>query len=155
MHHQASFITDFFVKANPNITATQDFSFFGFPSFGGNGEALEVAGDLFGMFKNTPQARALIQYLVSPEAQVIWVQRGGAISPNQLVPLELYPDELSRQSARLLTSAATMRFDASDLMPDAMNNAFRKAILDYVQSPNNLDSILSNLDRVQQDVYKK
>ena len=155
MHHQASFITDFFVTANPNIKPVEDFSFFGFPSFNDNSDALEVAGDLFGMFKDTPQSRALIQYLTTPEAQVIWVQRGGAISPNQLVPLEIYPDELSRQSARLLTGAATVSFDASDLMPEAMNSAFWKAILDYVQAPDDLDSILATLDSVQQDAYQK
>ena len=40
-------------------------------------------------------------------------------------------------------------FDASDLMPMAMNDAFWKAILDYVKDPSKLDSILSNLDTVQ------
>lgn len=156
MHHQASFITDFFVKNTPNLKPTQDFDFFGFPSFGGsNGQSLEAAGDLFGMFKDTPAARALIKYLTTPEAQAIWVKRGGAISPNKQVPPGTYPDDLSRKSAQLLTSAETVRFDASDLMPEAMNNAFWKAILDYVQSPDQLDSILQNLDTVQKDAYKK
>ncbi|MBI5029362.1 MAG: carbohydrate ABC transporter substrate-binding protein [Chloroflexi bacterium] len=156
LHHQASFITDFFTKANPNIKPVTDFDFFGFPAIeAANSQNLEVAGDLFGMFKDTPQARALMKYLVTPEAQAIWVQRGGAISPNKLVPLDTYPDPLSKKSAELLTSAQVTVFDASDLMPEAMNNAFMKAILDYVQSPNNLDSILKNLDSVQNSAYRK
>ena len=32
-------------------------------------------GDLFGMFNDTPQARSLIQYLLTPEAQQIWVEQ--------------------------------------------------------------------------------
>jgi alpha-glucoside transport system substrate-binding protein len=60
-----------------------------------------VAGDLFGMFNDTPQTHALIKYLTMPEAQAIWVERGGTISPNQTVPLDVYPDELSRRSADL------------------------------------------------------
>ena len=40
-------------------------------------------------------------------------------------------------------------------MPEAMNNAFWKAILDYVQNPGNLDSILANLVTVQKDAYNK
>jgi alpha-glucoside transport system substrate-binding protein len=156
MHHQASFITDFFVKNTPTVKPGTDFDFFGFPIFkSGDPERLEVAGDLFGMFNDTPQARALIKYLTTAEAQAIWVGRGGAISPNQKVPLSMYPDPLSQKSAQLLTSAKIVRFDASDLMPEAMNNAFWKAILDYVQSPGNLDSILQNLDSVQADAYKK
>ncbi|HBY94236.1 MAG TPA: ABC transporter substrate-binding protein, partial [Chloroflexi bacterium] len=156
MHHQASFITDFFVKNNPDLKPVEDFDFFGFPAFDSSGaQSLEVAGDLFGMFNDTPQARALITYLTTPEAQAIWVKRGGAISPNKQVPLDTYPDPLSQKSAQLLTSAETVRFDASDLMPEAMNNAFWQAILNYVQSPNDLDSILQNLDSVQKDAYNK
>jgi alpha-glucoside transport system substrate-binding protein len=154
MHHQASFITDFFIESNPALQPVEDFDFFPFPRMSGQGaESVEMAGDLFGMFNDTPQARALLRYLTSAEAQAIWVERGGAISPNQAVPLERYPDPISRQSAELLTSAEVVRFDASDLMPEAMNNAFWQAILEFIQDPGSLDRILSNLDRVQQDAY--
>jgi alpha-glucoside transport system substrate-binding protein len=154
MHHQASFITDFFLESNPDLQPVEDFNFFPFPPMDGqDGESVEMAGDLFGMFNDTPQARALIRYLTSAEAQAIWVERGGAISPNQRVPLEAYPDPLSRQSAELLTSAEVVRFDASDLMPEAMNNAFWQAILEFIQNPRALDRILTSLDRVQRDAY--
>jgi alpha-glucoside transport system substrate-binding protein len=154
MHHQASFITDFFIESNPGLQPVEDFDFFPFPRMSGQeAESVEMAGDLFGMFNDTPQAQALLRYLTSAEAQAIWVERGGAISPNQAVPLERYPDPISRQSAELLTSAEVVRFDASDLMPEAMNNAFWQAILEFIQDPGSLDRILSNLDRVQQDAY--
>ncbi len=156
MMHQASFITDFFVKGTPGIQPGTDFNFFPFPGFGNaNDNNLEVAGDLFGMFRDTPQSRALLKYLVSPEAQDIWVKRGGAISPNKQVPLDTYPDQLSKESAQLLTSAKTTVFDASDLMPDAMQSAYYKAILDFVQNPNNLNADLQNLDQVQKSSYHK
>jgi hypothetical protein len=38
-------------------------------------------------------------------------------------------------------------------MPTAMNDSFWKAILDYVKTPGDLDSILSNLDSVQTSAY--
>lgn len=156
MAHQASFITDFFVKANPNLKPVQDFDFFPFPKFASQTtSATEMAGDLFGMFKDTPQSRALMRYLVTPEAQAIWVQRGGAISPNKQVPLSLYPDDLSRKAAQILTTADVAAFDASDLMPEAMNNAFWKGILDYVQNPGNLDTILQQLETTRADAYKQ
>ncbi len=154
LHHQASFITDFFVKDNPSIKPVTDFDFYGFPDINSQYTgAEEVAGDLFGMFNNTPQAKALLRYLTTPEAQAIWVKRGGAISPNKLVPPDIYPDPISVKTAQLLLSAKITVFDASDLMPDAMNKAFWKAILDYVQNPNSLDSILTNLDNVQKSSY--
>jgi alpha-glucoside transport system substrate-binding protein len=155
MVHQASFITSFFQDNTPGIQPVTDFDFFGFPPFDANApESTEMAGDLFGMFNDTPQAEALINYLVTPEAQAIWVQHGGAISPNKSVPLDLYPDELSRKAAERLTSAEVAVFDASDLMPEAMNNAFWTAILNYIQAPDSLDSILQNLDSVQQSAYQ-
>ena len=156
LHHQASFITDFFVKANPGVKPVDDFNFFGFPDIDPKyAGAVEAGGDLFGMFKDTPQARALMRYLSSPAAQEIWVKRGGALSPNKKVALESYPDPLAKQAAQLLIGAKIVRFDASDLMPEAMNAAFWKATLDYVNNPGSLDSILANLDRVQADAYKK
>ena len=98
---------------------------------------------------------ALIKYLTSPEAQSIWVKRGGKLGVNKRVPPDAYPDELAKNAGQIMANAKVVRFDASDLMPDAMNQAFFKAILDYVQAPNNLDSILANLDAVQKDAYKK
>ncbi|MHB1006763.1 MAG: ABC transporter substrate-binding protein [Chloroflexota bacterium] len=155
LHHQASFITDFIVKANPNAKPIQDFNFFAFPDIDpANAGAGIAAGDLFGMFKDTPQARALMQYLVTAPAQAIWVKRGGALSPNKRVTESQYPDDLSRQLAKALLSVKTLRFDGSDMMPDQMNTAFFKACLDYVSNPGNLDSILSSLDGVQAQAYQ-
>ena len=150
LHHQASFITG--LGAFKDKPAGTDYNFFPFPdidpAFTG---AVEGAGDLFGMFKDTPQARELMKYLVSAEAQSIWVGRGGALSANKQVTN--YPDDIAKRSAALLTGAKIFAFDASDLMPEAMNNAFWSGILDYVKDPSSLDSILANLDTVQKDAY--
>ena len=149
-HHQASFITDFFQKqggAKPG-----DYDFYPFPdinpSYAG---AVEGAGDLFGMFNDTPQARALIKYLVTPEAQAIWVGRGGALSANSKVTN--YPDDVSKRSAAIIAGAKIFRFDASDSMPAAMNSAFEAALLDFTKNPTKIDSILSGLDQVQTSAY--
>jgi len=107
-------------------------------------------GDLFGMFNDTPQARALMRYLVTPEAQSIWVQRGGALSVNTSVTD--YPDEISKRAASVLSSASQFRFDASDLMPEQMNAAFLQAMVDYTRDKGGLDDILVHLDEVQRQV---
>jgi alpha-glucoside transport system substrate-binding protein len=71
------------------------------------------------------------------------------------VPLETYPDPLARQQAQTLTSASTVRFDGSDLMPEALNNAFWRNILEFVQNPGGLDGLLADLDRVRQEAYRR
>ncbi len=156
LHHQATFITDFFVKGTPGIKPVDDFNFFVFPDINPQyAGSAEVVADSYAIYKDTPQARAFIRYLTTPEAQAIWVQRGGKLPTNKRVSPDVYPDPLSRQAGQIITSAKTVRFDASDLMPEAMNNAFWKSVLDYVQNPDSLDSILAELDKVQQDAYKK
>ena len=149
-HHQASFITDFF--KNQGGAQEGDYDFFRMPDINtAYAGATTGAGDLFGMFNDTPQARALMAYLVTPEAQAIWVERGGALSANTKVTT--YPDEISKRSAEILAQAGVFRFDGSDLMPVAMNDSFWKAILDYVKDPSQLDAILANLDSVQTSAY--
>ena len=155
LHHQATFIQDFIQKQYPNLRAGEDFDFFAFPPIDPNiPKAVEAGGDLFGMFKDTPQARALMKYLTTPEAQAIWVKRGGALSANRKVSPDVYPDPLARRAAEILTSADVVRFDASDLMPEAVNSAFWKGTLDYVQAPQRLDEILQTIERTAQEAYK-
>lgn len=148
--HQASFITG--LGAFPKQKAGEDYDFFPFPDINPDfSGAVEGAGDLFGMFHDTPQAKALMKYLVTPEAQSIWVGIGGALSANKQVTD--YPDDISKRSAELLTSAKIFVFDASDLMPTDMNDAFWKATVTYTQHPDQLDSLLADLDKTQTDAY--
>lgn len=156
LHHQATFIQDFIQKQYPSLKPVDGFDFFAFPPINPNvPPAVEVAGDVVGVFRDTPQARRLIAYLTTPEAQAIWVRRAGALSPNRKVPLDDYPDPLSRRAAQILTAAEVVRFDASDLMPEAVNGAFWKGTLDHVQNPARLGEILQNLERIASESYKK
>lgn len=152
-HHQASFMAgEFFPNYPSSPQPGEDFDFFIMPTINPDFQgALTGAGDLFGMFHDTPQARALMQWLVTAEAQQIWVDRGGAISGNTMVTE--YPDPVSQKSAEALATSEVFRFDASDLMPEAMNSAFWQAVLDYTQNPGQLDAILQRLDEVQADAY--
>jgi alpha-glucoside transport system substrate-binding protein len=144
--HQATFMTQFF-KSEAGAR-DGEYDFFPMPDmnpqFAGS---VTGGGDLFGMFNDTPQARALMRYLVTPEAQEIWVQRGGALSVNTSVTN--YPDEISKRAALVLSNASQFRFDASDLMPEQMSAAFTQAMVDYTRDPSSLDNILAHLDDVQ------
>jgi alpha-glucoside transport system substrate-binding protein len=152
--HQASFITSFFDKGTAGIKAGTDYDFFPFPDINpANAGAVTGGGDLLGMFNDTPQAQALMKYLITPEAQAIWPKLGGAISGSKSVSADTYPDDISKKSAAALSSAKTFRFDASDAMPVAMSDAFLKGILDFVKDQSKLDSILTNLDTVQASAY--
>ncbi len=153
-HMQATFIQSFIQQMFPDLKPVDDFNFFGFPPIDPKySKAVEIAGDLAGMFKNTPQAAALTKYFTTAQAQAFWVKAADGISPNRDVPLADYPDPLSKNAAQILTSADIAVFDASDMMPGKMNAAFWSAIVSYVANPSKLDSILADLDKVRQDAY--
>ena len=163
LDHEGSFITGFYTQdwlGAPGSSAHPrpgtDFRFVPFPALTAAGQGTEeVAGDLLGMFHETPAARELIAYLTTPQAQEAWISRpdSGAISVNRLVPLTDYPDPVSQDLAENLTHAADVRFDASDSMPQAMQNVFYTAVLEYLDSPGQLSVILRGIDQVRKTAY--
>ena len=92
-------------------------------------------------------------YLTTPEAQSIWVQRGGATSVNKKVDLTLYPSDVARNSAQMLASAPINRFGAGDLMPAAVQTAFWKGLLTFIGDQKQLDSVLSSIEDAAQQGY--
>jgi len=155
LHHQASFMagaTGFFEQNFPGVAVSgETYDFFAMPAMDFDG--ITTSADLIGMFNDTPQAASLMRYLVTAEAQAIWPSRGGAVTANSAVPLDVYPDEVARGTAEALVNAETVRYDASDRMPAEMEAAFRAGILNYIQNPSNLDSILSDLDSTRESAY--
>jgi alpha-glucoside transport system substrate-binding protein len=149
--HQASFMPSFWAETFPDAKAGKDYDYFMMPPI--EFDAITSSGDLFGMFNDTDAAQQLMAYLVSSEAQEAWVKTGGVLSANSQVSPDAYPDEATREAADILLGAEIQRYDASDLMPAAMNDAFWKGILQYVQSPDQLDSILENLESTRQSAY--
>ena len=150
----------------------EDFVFFFFPPINEEyGTPALGAADMFAMFNDTPGARALMEYLTQPEALTGWLEGGGSgIATNTAFPLDNYGDALSRRAAEVLQEAEEndepdafqvyadpaghpFRFDASDLMPGDVNQAFWAGTLDFVQNPDNLDSILENIENIAQSAY--
>jgi len=156
MHRQATFIKSFILKANPDLVAGVDFNFFPFPPIDAEyGTPALGAADLFSMFNDTPEARALMKYLITPGAQEIWVAALGKLSANGRVNPNAYPDELTRKAAEILVGAKTFRFDGSDLMPAAVGaGTFWSGILDYVGGEN-LDTVLEAIETSAVDAYKE
>ena len=150
-HHQASFITG--LGGFKDAQAGTDYNFIPFPDINpAHAGGVEGAGDLFGMFNDTPAARSLMRYLVTAEAQDIWVQRGGALSPNKNATS--YPDDISAASAQILADAQSFVFDASDLMPQAMNDAFWRGMVALSSGSASIDQVLADLDAAQADAYQ-
>jgi ABC-type glycerol-3-phosphate transport system substrate-binding protein len=134
-----------------------DIDFFDFPSIGGSGPAVVGGGDVAVMFNDTPAARALIQYLATPEAGEIWAALGGFSSPNKNVDLSVYPDDVSRRSAEALAAAEVFRFDLSDLTPAAFGGTAGQGMFqglqNFLSDPSDIDGTMQYLEQQAAQAY--
>jgi alpha-glucoside transport system substrate-binding protein len=142
MHRQANFIATFFPEGEE-----ETLSIFPLPPIDPQfGTPVLVAGDVFAMFNDTPEARALMEYLATAEPHEIWAGLGGYISPHQQVSLDVYPDDLTRQQAQILAEADIVRFDGSDMMPGAVGTGtFWTGMTDYVGGTD-IETVLSDIE---------
>jgi len=102
------------LRAGPN----GDFDFFRFPAAGpADPTGVVVGGDVAVMLRDTPEARALIQYLSTRDAGSAWVRQGGFISPHRHLPGSDYPNAESRALAAQVTGGPPLAFDMSDQAP--------------------------------------
>ncbi len=131
MQKQANFISTFFPA---DVVIGEDVDFFPTPTINPEYEnSLLVAGDIFAMLNDTPEARKLMAYMATPTPHEIWAEQGGFLSANKQVDLDVYPDALSRKQAELLATAEVVQFDASDSMPGAVGTGtFWSGMMDFV-----------------------
>lgn len=131
LQKQGNFISTYFPK---RVVLGEDVDFFPTPAINPEyGSALLVGGDIFSMLHNTPEARQFMAYMATPTPHEIWAKQGGFLSANKQVNLNVYPDEISKKQAKLLTTAEIVQFDASDSMPGAVGTGtFWSGMMDFV-----------------------
>ena len=138
MHRQGNFASVFFPD---DAVFGKNIDFFPTPDINPQySNALVVAGDIFAMVNDTPEARKLMAYLATPKPHEIGAAGGDFLSANKQVDINVYPDAISRKQAKLLTEADIVRFDGSDLMPGAVGTGtFWSGIMDFVAGSSEAD----------------
>jgi len=146
------------VATKTKLKAKTGYDVFPFPEVGNTTGAVVGGGDSIVMFKDTPAARALVNYLASPEAAEIWIKRGGFSSPNKSVADSAYPDDITRTTATAIAKAQTFRFDMSDLAPAAFGGTAGqgewKILQDFLSKPSNVDGTASTLEAAAAKAFK-
>ncbi|MFL6124894.1 ABC transporter substrate-binding protein [Actinophytocola sp.] len=158
LEHQASFIMGFYQGKGyrdlrdggprPGV----DFDFFPFPPATGKGRVWTVSVDLAGMFNDTPQARALLRFLATDEAQRIWpsIPGGAAFTVDEHIDPAVYGDDrISERIAEVFRSTDPLCFHVVDVLPAAMRTAYYRAVLEYLGNPGQLDQLLRRLDQIR------
>jgi alpha-glucoside transport system substrate-binding protein len=140
-------------KAEPET----GFNEFAFPSINDSPPVVVGGGDQVVMFKDSPAAEALVEYLASPEAASIWVKRGGFSSPNKNVDENDYPDPILKATATALAGAETFRFDLSDLQPSAFGGTVGQGLFklfqDFLANPDDVDGIAQQMEDAAKKAY--
>ncbi len=145
LHKQGNFITTFFPE---DAKAGVDYDFFYLPGIDEKyGSPVLVAGDIYAMFNDRPETRAVIEFFSTGASVEGWVKAGGAISPHKDSSLDWYTNEVDRGIAKMIMDATSVRFDGSDLMPGAVGaGSFWKSMTSYVSGSIDLDTALKEID---------
>ena len=145
LHKQGNFITTFFPEGK---VAGVDYDFFYLPPIDpAYGKPVLVAGDIYAMFNDRPEVRAVFEYFTTGASVEGWVKAGGAISPHLDSSLDWYTNAVDRGVAEIILNATSVRFDGSDLMPGAVGaGSFWKSMTSYVSGSITLDTALAEID---------
>lgn len=118
----------------------------------------EVSGDMAAVFKPSDAAWELLLELTSPRAQADWVEAANPAERPYFPSGSAGITGTTAASAPTGPSAAVLRmfngadqicFDASDAMPSTLRGAFQRAVLEFLEKPQDeaaLDDLLGQLE---------
>jgi hypothetical protein len=150
MTYEGDFVEGVLVST-AKATPKTDFDYWPFPAAGSTKGYVMGGGDVAVMMKNTPAAKALVQYLATPEAPTPWIKAGGFTSPNKKVDTSLYPDPIASAVAKQLVNASVFRFDMSDQAPAAFGGTKGKGewadLQAFLANPTSIDATMQQLEK--------
>lgn len=143
LHRMANFITSFF----PEGTTQEDYDWFPLPAIDEQyGTPALIAGDIYAMFNDRPEVRAVMEFFTTAESIEAWIKSGGVIAPMNDTDPAWYPSDVERRMAEFVQEADTIRFDGSDLMPGSVGaGSFWKGMTDYISGTVSLDEALEEI----------
>jgi alpha-glucoside transport system substrate-binding protein len=159
MVYEGDFVANVIRDETP-ARAKEDFDFFAFPPTTEGARPVVVGGgDVVVLLTDrNPAAGELIKFLATAEAAEVWARIGGFSSPNKDVNLSVYPDDITREAARLLVEAETFRFDLSDTVPAALGATKGAGIWgrlqDWMARPTDVDRVLARLEEEARAAYR-
>ena len=145
LHRQASFITSFFPEGTKYGV---DYDFFYLPPIDSQyGRPALGAADIYAMFNDRPEVRALLEYLTLPMSVSGFMNTGGALALQNGAKPEMYANPVDGDVGALLATATSFRFDGSDLMPGEVGaGSFWKGATDWASGAADLDTVLKEID---------
>jgi ABC-type glycerol-3-phosphate transport system substrate-binding protein len=125
---------------------------------GPNANAVEIGGDLFVTFRDTPAIEAFGKFLATAPAAEAWAKLGGFGTGNKNVPASIYPDEITRATEAPIGKATAVVFDMSDEQPSAFGSTTGQGewgiFQDFLHNPSDVNGIAQKLETAAAAAYK-
>jgi alpha-glucoside transport system substrate-binding protein len=148
LHRQASFITGEFTRLYPDAKYKVDYDFFYLPPIDpAYGRPALGAADIYAMFNDRPEVRALLEYLTLPMSVSGFLNTSGALAVQNGATAEMYANPVDGDIGTALAAATSFRFDGSDLMPGEVGaGSFWTGVTDWASGAAELDAVLPEID---------
>ncbi len=156
MLYEGGFVSVLVQDVNKTIKPIDEMNFSIFPQGDAQyGDPVMGGGDVAVMFKDSPEGRLFLQYIVSPEAANVFAATN-TISPNKQIDTTKFTNPLALQEYQQLANAKTFVFDGSDLAPSAFGGDHLPTELQkLVQNPGSVDQIATELENFAKTDYTK
>ena len=120
---------------------------------------VEIGGDLFVTFRDTPAIEAFVKFLATAPAATAWAKLGGFGTGNKNVPASIYPDAITRATEAPIGQAKAVVFDMSDEQPASFGATTGQGewgiFQQFLKSPSNVSGIQKKLEAAAVASYKK
>lgn len=155
MLYEGGFVSVLVQDVNKTIKPIDEMNFSIFPQGDAQyGDPVMGGGDVAVMFKDSPEGRQFLQYIVSAEAANVFAATN-TISPNKQIDTTKFTNPLALQEYQQLANAKTFVFDGSDLAPSAFGGDHLFTELQkLVQNPGSVDTIATELENFAKNDYK-
>jgi alpha-glucoside transport system substrate-binding protein len=120
---------------------------------------VEVGGDLFVTFNDTPAVEAFVKFLATPAAANAWAADGGFASGNHNVNLAIFPTAIDKANQVAMGNAKSVVFDMSDEQPASFGATTGQGewgiFQTFLKNPANVNGIAQQLETAATAAYKK
>jgi maltose-binding protein MalE len=132
-----------------------------FPSIkaGPNASAVEIGGDLFVTFRDTPAIEAFVKFLATAPAAKAWASIGGFGTGNKNISPSVYPDAITRATEAPIGKAKSVVFDMSDEQPASFGATTGQGewgiFQQFLKNPKDVSGIQKKLETAATRAYKR